>query len=157
MNILDRLNADMNAVFSLEDGITEACVVENVALRCFYEYPTEDAQPGAARLATPVRAPYATLLASEVKAKLGRKLKRGDVLTVRGKAFRIRMCGDGIRHENPPCQERVIYRSPVRKSTRVPDFLRSLRGRASFPDPISLERWWKKEHFPLKNGKNGVI
>ena len=46
MNILDRLDADMNAVFSQEDGITEACVVENVALRCFYEYPTEDAQPG---------------------------------------------------------------------------------------------------------------
>lgn len=97
MNILDRLDADMNAVFSQEDGITEACVVENVALRCFYEYPTEDAQPGSARVATPVRAPYATLLVSEVKAKLGRKLKRGDVLTVRGKTFRIEVIRpDGI-------------------------------------------------------------
>ena len=80
MNILDRLDADMNAVFSQEDGITEACVVENVALRCFYEYPTEDAQPG-----------------SEVKTKLGRKLKRGDILAVRGKAFRIEVIRpDGI-------------------------------------------------------------
>ena len=97
MNILDRLDADMNAVFSQEDGITEACVVENVALRCFYEYPTEDVQPGSARLATPVRAPYATLLVSEVKTKLGRKLKRGDVLTVRGKTFRIEVIRpDGI-------------------------------------------------------------
>lgn len=97
MNILDRLDADMNAVFSQEDGITEACTVENVAMRCFYEYPTEDAQPGSARVATPVRAPYATLLVTEVKKKLGRRLKRGDILAVRGKTFRIEVIRpDGI-------------------------------------------------------------
>jgi len=97
MNILDRLDADMSAIFSMEDGITESCIVENVALRCFYEYPTEDVQPGSARVPAPVRAPYATLLVSEVKAKLGRKLKRGDVLTVRGRTFRIEVIRpDGI-------------------------------------------------------------
>ena len=68
-----------------------------VALDAILDEINNDAQPGSARVATPVRAPYATLLVTEVKKKLSRRLKRGDILAVRGKTFRIEVIRpDGI-------------------------------------------------------------
>jgi|GEM_PF-4356147 len=102
MSFLDRLSADMDAAFSSSDGPAEDVVLKTAegavlgTLRGFFDWPTDDAQPGQARIVAPVRSPQLTVLETALAA-LHVTLARGYRFSCRGTDFRVEVVRpDGI-------------------------------------------------------------
>ena len=99
----ERLDNDMAKAFAADFGPAEdvaviaADLATRAAMRGFFEWPTVDADPSTARVASAVRAPMLTLLVRDVKRALGRKIARGDFVDARGSRFRVEVVRpDGI-------------------------------------------------------------
>lgn len=96
MDLLERVARDTRFIFSVPGGIAEDVTLApadqpcgGVVLRGFFELPSADVRPGSARIATIMRGPRISLCDGDVFDLLGRPLKRGDLITVRGVTYRV--------------------------------------------------------------------